>query len=49
VFSSLERPEIICYIEIVMVAAARGAPLGLVRRVLDRAQRRADKWLDGMQ
>jgi predicted regulator of Ras-like GTPase activity (Roadblock/LC7/MglB family)/Tfp pilus assembly protein PilF len=34
---------------IVMVAAARGAPLGLVRRVLDRAQRRADKWLDGMQ
>jgi predicted regulator of Ras-like GTPase activity (Roadblock/LC7/MglB family) len=34
---------------LVVVAAARSAPLGLVRRVLERAQRRAALWLDGAQ
>jgi predicted regulator of Ras-like GTPase activity (Roadblock/LC7/MglB family) len=34
---------------LVVVAAASSAPLGLVRRVLERAQRRAALWLDGAQ
>jgi predicted regulator of Ras-like GTPase activity (Roadblock/LC7/MglB family) len=34
---------------LVLVAAERSAPLGLVRRVLERAQRRAALWLDGAQ
>jgi hypothetical protein len=32
---------------LLLVAAARETPLGLVRRVLDRAAERARRWLGG--